>query len=242
MASGFRLAEKGAVLSTAPANTYANAVFKRIANVALSPDGTVKGQAAIVMTGPDALYWRQLALRSDPVELKRRFHELLQEELPDGIQAEFDHFSGVDDPNVNFVGFANISGSLGTATAKRAFLPAMFFEARGKHPFVAQDKRTTPIDVHFARSEQDDVTYHLPPGFSVESAPQTADLTWPDHAMLRVVTSAQNGTVQIKRILAHNYTILDPKEYTDLHGFYLKVATADQQQLVLTTSPPAKGN
>jgi hypothetical protein len=242
LASGFRLAEKGAVLASTPANTYAAAVFKRVANVVLSPDGAVKGQAAIVMTGPDALHWRQIALENDPEELKRRFRDLLQGELPEGIQAEFDHFSGVDDPSVNFVGFANISGNLGTATGKRTFLPAMFFESRGKHPFVAQDKRTTPVDVHFARAEQDEVTYRLPPGFSVESAPQTADLTWPDHAMLRVVTTTQNGSVLIKRVLAHNYTILDPREYADLHGFYQKVAAADQQQLVLTTSPPAKGN
>ncbi len=242
MASGFRLSEKGAVLSTTPSNTYATAVFKRIANVVIGSDGSVKGQAAIVMSGPDALYWRQMAIENDPDELKKRFNELLLEELPDGVQEEIDHFTGVDDPNVNFVGIANVSGNLGTATGKRAFLPAMFFESRGKHPFVAQDKRSTPIDVHFASMEQDDVAYRLPPGFAVESAPQTADLAWPDHAIFRVVTTSQSGSVQIKRILAHNYTILDPKDYADLHGFYQKVATADQQQLVLTTSPPSKGN
>jgi hypothetical protein len=41
-----------------------------------------------------------------------------------------------------------------------------------QHPFVAQDKRTTPIDVHYARFEEDQVVYHLPSGFSVESMPQ----------------------------------------------------------------------
>jgi hypothetical protein len=242
MASGFRLAEKGAVLGTTPSNTYSNAIFKRIANVQLGPDGSVKGQAAIAMTGPDALHWRQMAIENDPDELKKRFNELLRKELPDGVEGELDHFTGLDDPNVNLAGIANISGNLGTATGKRAFLPAMFFESRGNHPFVAQDKRTTPIDVHFARMEQDDVTYRLPPGFSVESAPQTADLSWPDHAMLRVTTTESNGAIQIKRMLAHNYTLLDPKDYSDLHGFYQKVATADRQQLVLTASPTAKGN
>jgi hypothetical protein len=43
-------------------------------------------------------------------------------------------------------------------------------------------------------------------------------------------------------LLAHNYTLLDPKDYNDLHGFYQKVATADQQQLVLTRTTAAKGN
>ena len=242
MASGFRLAEKGAVLGTTPSNTYATALFKRIADIQVGPDGAVTGQAAIAMTGPDALHWRQMALENDPEELKKSFNELLRKELPDGVEEEFVHFSGVDDPNVNFAGIAKISGNLGTATGKRAFLPAMFFQSRGNDPFVSQDKRITPIDVHFARLEQDDVTYRLPPGFSVESAPQTADLSWPDHAMLRVITTASNGSIQIKRVLAHNYTLLDPKDYADLHGFYLKVATADQQQLVLTSAPPGRGN
>jgi hypothetical protein len=60
--------------------------------------------------------------------------------------------------------------------------------------------------------------------------------------MLSVVTNAQSGSIQIRRVLAHNFTLLDPREYSDLHGFYQKVATADQQQLVLTAIPPAKGN
>jgi hypothetical protein len=242
LAAGFRISDKGVVLSSTPSNTYNTAVFKRIANLQLGSDGSITGQVAIAMSGPDALHWRQMAIENDPEELKKRFKELLNTELPDGVDAEFDRFIGLDDPNVNFAGIAKITGALGTVTGKRAFLPAMFFESHGNDPFVSQDKRSTPIDVHFARMEQDDVTYHLPPALSVESAPQTANLTWPDHAALSVTSTAQNGSIQIKRVLAHNYTLLESKEYSDLHSFYQKVATADQQQLVLTATSQAKGN
>jgi len=44
------------------------------------------------------------------------------------------------------------------------------------------------------------------------------------------------------RALARAFTTATPEEYQDLRNFYLKVDAADQQQLVLTTSPPAKGN
>jgi hypothetical protein len=44
------------------------------------------------------------------------------------------------------------------------------------------------------------------------------------------------------RLLAYNFTLLDPKEYSDLHDFYQKVAAADQQQLVLVRAPQARGN
>ena len=48
-------------------------------------------------------------------------------------------------------------------------------------------------------------------------------------------------TVTVDRTMAYNFTILDAKEYSDLHDFYQKVATADQQPLVLTRAT-AKGN
>ncbi len=80
-----------------------------------------------------------------------------------------------------------VSGSLGTATGKHFFVPELFFEAKGKHPFVAQDKRTIPVDVHFARSEQDDVTYRLPAGYTTDSDIKPHTVYWPDHAKLTIV-------------------------------------------------------
>jgi hypothetical protein len=46
----------------------------------------------------------------------------------------------------------------------------------------------------------------------------------------------------VVRTLVYNFALLEPKEYSDLHSFYQKVATADQQPLVLTRSQAAKGN
>ena len=242
LASGLRLADKGAVIATTPPNTYTTAIVKRVGDIAIGADGSVKGTVSVAMIGPDALYWRQLAMENDPEEVKKQFNESLRGDVPDGVQTDFDRFAGLDDPNLNLIAVLKIGGNLGTATGKRAFLPGLFFESKAAHPFVAQDTRATPIDVHYASMNVDDVIYRLPPGFAVESAPQTADLTWPDRAMLRITTTAKQGSVEVKRSLAHNYTLLDAKEYNDLHGFYQKVAAADQQQVVLTRSIAPKGD
>ena len=242
LASGLRLSDKGAIIDRTPANMYINAVVKRVADIVIGPDGAVKGTVNVAMNGPDALHWRQLALENDPEEVKKRFGEYLREAVPDGVETDFVRFTGLDDPNLDLIATFTVHGNLGTATGKRAFLPGMFFESRASHPFVAQDKRLTPIDVHYAKMDVDDVVYRLPAGFTVESAPPTADLTWPNNALLRIITTAKDGSVEVKRILAHNYTLLGPNDYNDLHGFYLKVAAADQQQLVLTTAPAGKGN
>jgi len=194
------------------------------------------------MVGPDALHWRQLSLENDQDEVKKRFTEELQGKLPDGVHAEFDHFLALDDPDVNLMAIVKVSGNLGTATGKHFFLPGLFFESRAAHPFVAQDKRTTPIDVHYARFEEDQVIYRLPAGFSVESMPQPANPAWPQKAMLKITSTATANSVTVDRNLAYNFTILGPKDYPDLHDFFQKVATADQQQLVLTRAPAAPGN
>ena len=242
LASGLRLSDKGTVIANTPPNTYTTAIVKRVGDLAIGPDGAVKGTVTVGMIGPDALHWRQLALENDPEEIKKRFNAYIRNEVPDGVNTEFQRFTGLDDPNRDLTATFTIEGNLGTATAKRAFLPGMFFESRASHPFVEQDKRVTPVDVHYAKMDVDDVVYRLPAGFTVESSPQTADLSWPNNAMLRIVTTAKDGSVEVKRILAHNYTILGPKDYNDLRDFYLKVAAADQQQLVLTRAPAAKGN
>jgi hypothetical protein len=194
------------------------------------------------MTGQDALHWRQLTLENDEEEVKKQFNESMRNSLPDGVQADFDHFLALDDYSVNLIGIVNVSGNMGTATGKHFFLPGLFFESRAKHPFVAQDKRTIPVDVHYPKLEQDQVTYSLPAGFNVESSPQATSNLWPDHALLKINSSAKNGTVTVVRSVVYNFTLLDPKEYKDLHDFYQKVATADQQQLVLVRAQQAKGN
>jgi hypothetical protein len=239
-ASGFKLTDQGTVPVITPGGTYKTAVVDRVADLDIDVTGAVKGTVRFVMTGPDALYWRQLTLTNDQDEVKKQFNDSMREYIPDGVQVDFDHFLALEDYSVNLIGIVKVSGNVGTATGKHFFLPGLFFESRAKHPFVAQEKRITPVDVHYPKMEQDEVTYHLPPGFTVESAPQATKNNWPDRAVLTITSSTSGDSITIDRTLAYNFALLEPKDYPNLHDFYQKVATADQQQLVLSRAP-AKG-
>ena len=241
-ASGLRLTDNGPVGATTPNVPYTASTISRVANLSIDPSGNVKGTARFIFTGQEALHWRQLALKNDEAEVKKQFIESIHADLPDGVQAEFDHFLGLDEYNSNLMAFVTVSGGLGTATGKHFFLPEQFFEAHARHPFVAQDKRTTPIDVHYPRMESDNVTYHLPSEIAVEIPPAPGAISWPDHAVLKVSADAKGNDVTVARTAAFNFTLLPAKDYGDLHDFFQKVATADQQQLVLTRSQTAKGN
>ena len=168
LATGYQLTDTGAERVMTPALTYNGTILNRVADLTIGPDGEVKGTARFVMSGQDSLHWRQVSLENDEDEVKRQFNESIQGEFPDGVRADFDHFLALDDYNVNLIAVAKLEGTIATATGKRVFLPGLFFESQAKHPFVAQDKRVTPVDVHYAKTEQDDVTYHLPAGYTID--------------------------------------------------------------------------
>ena len=242
LAGGFRESDTGPIFAVTPASGYKDNAVKRIADLTVDAEGNVTGIARILLSGADALYWRQVALRNDEEELKKQFNEELRGSLPDGVDAEFDHFLELDNYESNLMAIVNVSGKIGMTTGKHFFLPGLFFESHAKHPFVAQDKRVTPIDVHYPSMEQDEVTYHLPPGYTVESTPKATDVTWPGFAILRINSTAQSDTAEVVRTLGRNFTLLGAKEYNDLHDFYLNLASADQQQVVLVRNAAAKGN
>ena len=242
LSAGFREADTGPVLAETPASIYTQNVDQRSADLTVDADGSVKGTARIVLTGAEALEWRQRALENDLEEVKKEFNEDLQGDMPDGVEGAFDHFLGLEDSESVLMAAVNITGRMGTATGKRMILPGLFFESRAKHPFVAQDKRTTPIDVHYPVMEKDDVVYHLPPGYSVESAPTKSDVTWAGYAALKISSAARAGTLEVARAFGRNFTVIGPETYNDLHDFYLKLAAADQQQIVLARAAAGKGN
>jgi hypothetical protein len=243
LARGFRLTDKTATLVNTPSPSYKASSTTRIADLTMDPSGGMQGTVRLVMRGQDALYWRQIAQENDEDEVKKRFNEWMKGYLPEGVQGEFSHFLGLADYESNLIANVHVSGNLGTVTGKHLFVPGLFFEAKSKHPFVAQDKRAIPVDVHYARSEQDDVTYRLPAGYSLDLNGKPDKIAWPDHAELAITTEAGPGTVHVVRDLLYNYTILNPNEYGSLHDFYQKVAAADQQQITLTkTAANTAGN
>jgi len=96
--------------------------------------------------------------------------------------------------------------------------------------------------MHYGEVVTDQVAYHTPPGIAVEGSPEDLKVAWQDHAVLVTKTVAESGVVTIGRTFGRFFTVAKPEEYQDLRSFYQKVAAADQQQLVLTSSPAAKGN
>jgi hypothetical protein len=230
-------------LGITPEQAYIDNKTVRNGDLTLDEHGAITGHLSFVMVGQEALSWRQRALRNDQDELKKQFDRMLESSVPEGVEAHIDHFVGLDDPEVNLVAIVNVHGNLGAATSKRLLLPGFFFQTRGSHPFVNEEKRLEPVDMHYGDQVTDQIVYHLPANMSVEGAPQDTKISWQGHAVMATKTASAPSQITIARVFACAFSSAKPEEYQDLRGFYQKVAAADQAQLVLAKTPTAqKGN
>lgn len=240
-AGGIREGADGRGAAYTPEQRYTDNSTTRLGDVTLDEHGSITGSFRFVMTGQEALYWRQQALLNDEDEVKKKFDRTLQNIVPDGVEGHIDHFLSLDDPTVNLIAIVKVQGVLGSATSKRLLLPGFFFEARSHRPFVDQEKRLEAVDMHFGDRITDQVVYHLPAGVTVEGAPQESKIPWANQAVLSTKVVTEPGKITIYRSLARGFTFLKPDSYQDLRGFYQKVATSDQQELVLSVNPEQKG-
>ncbi len=196
-AEGLRQSADGPGRAVTPSQVFGANTVKRSGELTVDPRGGVTGTLQIVMVGQEALAWRQTAIEVDPTEMKKRFDQGLGQMTPEGIEAHVDHFLGLDDPSTLLMAVVKVTGTLGTATAKRLILPGFFFETREPEPFVNEGTRLEPIDMHYAEQVTEQLTYDLPAGVTEEGTPQDTKVAWAGIA--RSTLSKPNRTLDRSR-------------------------------------------
>ncbi len=161
-ARGLGQSSQGVAIAATGPQQYTDNATSRVGDVYLDGQGGITGRINIIMTGQRALHWRQVALEEDDTELKKQFdRQELEQNVPEGVEAHVDHFLSMNDPYTNLMAIVDLKGSLGTATAKRLILPGFFFETRGHTPFVHEEKRLEPVDMHYG--DRGNRSVHLSP-------------------------------------------------------------------------------
>jgi len=194
------------------------------------------------MSGQEALRWRQTSLRAGAAEVKMQFDHLLKSMIPEGVEAHIDQFQGMNDPDVYLVANIKINGKLEGVSATRMTFPLAFLEGHEQQSILDHASRSLPVDMHYAEQDTDELVLHLPAGFALQAVPQDVNIPWEGHAILQIKTTTEPGQVSVTRTLTRGFTLLKPEEYSNLRGFYQKLAVADAHQLVLTRVSTATGN
>ena len=247
-AEGVRQTDNGTAIASTHGLTYKDNQVDRLADLTLDPDGKLHGYIRMTMTGTEALRWRQAALRSDEEEVKKDFEDDLQRSMPPGVQVKTNHFIGLADYTHALMVQVDVSGTLGTATGKRVFLPAVFFEASSK-PLFVQEKRENPIDLHYPYTMHDQLALKLPPNVTAESVPKESNVPFAPNGDYVAKFVVQDNTFAYGRLLRLANPFYKVSEYPDLRGFYQKANADDQEQVVLkagaassaTTTPSGNG-
>ena len=241
-AGGVDLGTNGKVETVVtPMQKFTDNTTVRAGSLNLTSQGALSGTLKIAFIGQKAIEMRQLALISDPDAVKAQLDKMIASQVPAGIEAHVDHIANLDDANKQLLAIVPVTGSLAAPAGKPLALPRFFFESKESNPFPANDSRTLPIDMRYPAQEQEQVTFILPSGLTLASAPQDTTLKWEDNAVYELKSKMAAGSVTNVRVLARGFTLLDAKDYEPLRDFYQKVVAADQQQLVLSAAPPAKG-
>lgn len=212
---------------------------QRTGDITFSDRTNFTGYFRFILTGQDALYWRQLTLANGADEVKKQFDSWLASLVPAGSSATLDHFLGADDAEHNLVAVVNAQGALPASVQNHPTLPAFFFEASSHQPFEDKPQRQQPVDTHYGQQVIDQITYHLPPTLSVQTAPANENVAMGHYATFTTNVKIEAEQIIMTRSLARKFTIVKPLDYSDLRNFYAKFAEADRKQIVLAESKAA---
>jgi hypothetical protein len=206
----------------------------------VSAQGAISGTLKVAFLGQKAIELRQLGARSGAEAVKAELNSMLAQQVPSGIQASVDHVAYLNDPDKQLLAVIPVSGSIAKKADSRLVLPRMFFEAQERNPFPSEVSRELPVDMRYPAQEQEQITYVLPAGYALEGTPQDTNLKWEENAAYQLRTKVEGSSITNARVLQRGFTLLDPKDYEQLHDFYQKVVAADQQPLVLNAAQASK--
>lgn len=212
-----------------------------VGSVTFKSNGSISGTLKVAYTGQQAILYRQMAIRSGPEAVRDAIEKLISRQVPQGVIAKVDHVAYIDDSSKQLLAVVPMSGELKSNAGSRLILPRAFFETRETNPFPVEDDRALPIDVRYPSQEQEQITYELPSGYTVEGKPEDTVMKWEENAAYQLKSKVDASSITTARVLARGFTLLDAKEYVPLRDFYQKVVTSDQQQFVLSAAQANKG-
>jgi len=177
---GMRLDKSGGTFVVIPPATSDKSVLRRIAQVELGPDGSLKGTLDVEVKGNGALEQRLWALQEDEAGRRKGLEDEAKGWLPEGGIATVDSVQGwesTEEPlqihyKIEVPSFASQAG-------KRLLIPAALFRTTKQKQAFQHKERKYSVYFPFAHNEMDNVILQVPDGYTAESVPAAQDIKLP---------------------------------------------------------------
>jgi hypothetical protein len=230
---GLRLDKEGGKWIETPLPAASASRIEHTAELRLTASGALTGRVTTTYTGLEARGYRAHERNEDATHRK----QYLENQLKADIAASSDvslinvpDWSSSESPliaeyEISIPDWATVNGA-------RALMAVGLFTGRWKHVFE-HAVRLHPAYFPFPFECADDVRIELPAAWQVASLPKARD-TDVNFLAYRSAANYGNGSLQIKRSLTSNVTLLAAKYYASLHDFFQSMRAGDAEQLIVS--------
>ncbi len=229
--AALRLDKKTGTFIEIPPAQYKESVTRRVANVNLSENGTLKGEIGVRFQGGEALEHRLEAVDRDEAGRKSDLEEELRGWLPSGAIVKLIEVQGWDSPGDFFARFSLDIPAFASVAGKRMLIPVYLFTLKQKEAFTHAERKY-PLYFPYTVSEMDTLTIKVPDGYVVESAPALQEART-EYASYQSVARVEGEKVTSERALLFNALYVKTDGYSTAKTFFSKVQAGDEQQAVL---------
>ena len=215
-----------------PDSSSGDAMWVRHADLELNEEGAAVGKIEISYTGHFAAGWRQDEREEDEAGRKKSLSDAVLAWLPSGSSFEVTAIHDWDKSSepLRVEGTMKIP-TLGSAIGHRMLVPATIFHEGYSTAFVTT-KRVNMVYFHVPFEETDDITFHAPAGFKIETVPDEKKINPGAVSYERSATQAGN-VAEVKRHLRINAVVVPVESYPALRAFFAGVKANDDAQIVL---------
>jgi hypothetical protein len=241
---------KDPVFVQTPLSGPQKSVEKRKATLKLSEDGTLEGDVRIEYTGHLAVDMKEAIDDDSPSEREQALRELVKGRMSTAELSDV-KIENVTDPakplvytyRVKVPGYAQRTG-------KRLFLQPAFFQY-GKSPTFSTNSRRHAIYFHYPWSEEDEVTFELPAGFTLDNADAPAPFASGELTKyeVKVFTTKDQRTLIYKRSFFFggggdtlDRLLYEANTYPQMKGYFDALHKQDSHTITLKQAATTAAN
>jgi uncharacterized protein DUF3857 len=238
---GIRISKDGGQVVDTPMPPSSASKAVRHGDFSLSEDGSLSGTLHVEYVGQAAAIWREENYSADETGRKKNLEKAIQNSLPSGTVFELTKLTDWEDVEkpIQVEGTVKLAG-YGSVAGRRLLVPASPFEVPQAKAFQAS-RRVNMIYFHYPYEVTDELQFHAPAGYTVETLPAAQDV---NAGALKYSLSIvqQPGGVMVKRQLVTSVVLIPVQSYSALRQFFSTVKSDDEAQVVFQNTQHAQNN